>query len=87
MMEGVESGAGEILLFDAEDNLTEAAACNVLVVTKGVVRTPALDNHKLAGVTRDMALAVLRHHSSIEVREETISRQDVMSADEVWLSS
>ena len=87
MMEGVESGAGEILLFDAEDNLTEAAACNVFVVTKGVVRTPALDNHKLAGVTRDMALAILRQHSSIEVREETISRQDVMRADEVWLSS
>lgn len=87
MMEGVGSGAGEIILFDAEDNLTEAAACNVFVVTKGVVRTPQLDNHKLAGVTRDMALAILREHSDLEVREEPISRQEVMAADEVWLSS
>lgn len=87
MMEGVDSGAGEIILFDDEDNLTEAAACNVFVVTEGVVRTPQLDNHKLAGVTRDMALAILRAHSSLEVREEPISRQEVMTADEVWLSS
>jgi len=87
MMEGVGSGAGEIILFDAEDNLTEAAACNVFVVTNGVVRTPQLDNHKLAGVTRDMALAILREHSDLEVREEPISRQEVMAADEVWLSS
>ena len=87
MMEGVGSGAGEIILFDAEDNLTEAAACNVFVVTDGVVRTPQLDNHKLAGVTRDMAIAILRQHSTLEVREEPISRQEVMSADEVWLSS
>ncbi len=87
MMEGVNSGAGEIILFDAEDNLTEAAACNVFVVTNGVVRTPGLDNHKLAGVTRNMALAVLRQHSALQVREEPISRQEVMAADEVWLSS
>ena len=60
MMEGVGSGAGEIILFDAEDNLTEAAACNVFVVTNGIIRTPQLDNHKLAGVTRDMAIAILR---------------------------
>ena len=87
MMEGVGSGAGEIILFDAADNLTEAAACNVFVVTNGVVRTPQLDNHKLAGVTRDMALAILREHGELEVLEEPISRQEVMAADEVWLSS
>jgi len=87
MMEGVGSGAGEIILFDAEDNLTEAAACNVFVVTSGAVRTPQLDNHKLAGVTRNMALAILREHSELEVREEPISRQEVITADEVWLSS
>lgn len=87
MMEGIGSGASEIILFDAEDNLTEAAACNVFVVNNGVVRTPQLDNHKLAGVTRDMALAILRQHSAFEVREEPISRQEVMAADEVWLSS
>lgn len=87
MMEGVGSGAGEIILFDTEENLTEAAACNVFVVTDGIVRTPPLDNHKLAGVTRDMVLAILRKHSALEVREEPISRQEVMAADEVWLSS
>ena len=34
-----------------------------------------------------MAIAILRQHSTLEVREEPISRQEVMSADEVWLSS
>ena len=34
-----------------------------------------------------MALAILRQHSTLEVREEPISRGEVMAADEVWLSS
>ena len=87
MMDGVNSGAGETLLFDDCDQLTEAAACNVFVVKGETVSTPPLDRHKLAGVTRDMALVILREHSEFTVREEHLSRDAVFDADEVWLSS
>ena len=87
MMEGVNDGAGEILLFDANNQLTEAAACNVFVVHNNEVKTPPLDQHKLAGVTRDMALHILRAHSSFSVHETQITKGEVLAADEVWLSS
>ena len=87
MMEGVNDGGGEILLFDANNQLTEAAACNVFVVHNNEVKTPPLDQHKLAGVTRDMALQILRAHSSLEVLETQITKDEVLAADEVWLSS
>ena len=87
MMEGVNDGAGEILLFDANNQLTEAAACNVFVVHNNEVKTPPLDQHKLAGVTRDMALHILRAHSSLSVHETQITKDEVLAAEEVWLSS
>jgi len=87
MMEAVDEGESEILLFDANNQLTEAAACNVFVVHNNEVKTPPLDQHKLAGVTRDMALHILRVHSSLNVRETQITKEEVLSADEVWLSS
>ncbi len=87
MMEGVNDGGGEILLFDANNQLTEAAACNVFVVHNNEVKTPPLDQHKLAGVTRDMALQILRAHSSLNVYETQITKDEVLAADEVWLSS
>ena len=74
-------------MFDANNQLTEAAACNVFVVHSHEVKTPLLDQHKLAGVTRDMALHILRTHSSLAVHEMQITKDEVLAADEVWLSS
>ena len=54
MMEGVDNGADEILLFNDDDELTEAAACNVFTVNNGVIATPILDQQKLGGITRNM---------------------------------
>ena len=54
MMEGVDAGA-EDSLFDEHDNLSEASVSNAFVVSGNTIATPALDQHKLAGVTRDMA--------------------------------
>ncbi len=87
MMEGVDRGDDEILLFNANDELTEAAACNVFIVKDGVIATPLLDNQKLPGITRNMLLDMLRDHGSWAVEERVITRTEVIAADEVWLTS
>ncbi len=87
MMEGVDRGDDEILLFNANDELTEAAACNVFIVKDGVIATPLLDNQKLPGITRNMLLDILRDHGSWAVEERVITRTEVIAADEVWLTS
>lgn len=87
MMEGVDSGNDEILLFNDRDELTEAAACNVFVVLDDTVVTPRLDNEKLPGITRNMLVDMMRDSDEWQLEERVVSRAEVVAASEVWLSS
>lgn len=87
MMEGVNAGCDEILLYNDHDQLTEAAACNVFVVVNGAVLTPSLDNEKLPGITRNMLIDMMRDHGDWTLEERAVSRAEVESASEIWLTS
>ena len=87
MMEAVGQGAQEVLLFNDRDELTEAAACNVFVVQAGKILTPPLDHEKLPGVTRRQCLELLADHTDWAVEVRPVLREEVMQADEIWLSS
>ncbi len=87
MMEGIDSGADEILLFNDNDELTEAAACNVFIVKQGAIQTPALDTQKLPGITRNLLLDMFKSEGGWQVIEGIITKADVFAADEIWLTS
>jgi D-alanine transaminase len=87
MMEAVEEDAEEVLLFNDQDELTEAAACNVFVVCGDKILTPELDHQKLPGVTRRQCLELLETHTDWTVEIRPVSRHEVLSASEIWLSS
>jgi|TARA_B110000967_G_scaffold71595_1_gene74106 D-alanine transaminase len=84
---GYEQGSDETLLFNADNQLTEASACNVFIVKDGIVITPLLDNQKLPGITRQIILDVLRKDAQIAVEERIVSMDEVANADEVWITS
>ncbi|MEH6472048.1 MAG: D-amino acid aminotransferase [Halopseudomonas sp.] len=85
--ESHDAGNNEVLLFNGQGNLTEAGACNVFIVKNGVVATPSKDNQILAGITRLLILNILGKDGSITVEERDISKQEVLDADEVWITS
>ena len=87
MMEAVEEDAEEVLLFNDQDELTEAAACNVFVVCGDKILTPELDHQKLPGVTRRQCLELLETHTYWTVEIRPVSRDEVLSASEILLSS
>jgi len=87
MMEAVKEEAEEVLLFNELDELTEAAACNVFVVVGDTILTPELDHQKLPGVTRRQCLELLESHTDWPVEVRPVSREEVLSASEIWLSS
>ncbi len=87
MMEAIDAGAEEVLLFNDDDELTEAAACNVFVVCDGKIITPALDNQILPGVTRRQCLELLGAHTDWQVEIRPVLRKEVERAEEIWLSS
>lgn len=84
---GYESGMNETLLYNSDNELTEASACNAYIVKDGVVITPLLDSQKLPGITRLILLETLRKDGTIPVEERVVTMDEVRHADEVWVSS
>ena len=84
---GFERGANETLLFNANNELTEASACNAYIVKDGVIVTPPLDNQILPGITRFMLLDILKKDGSLKVEERIVTMDEVHNADEVWVTS
>jgi D-alanine transaminase len=77
----------EIVLFNADDEVTEGAVSNVFIVKGGVVITPLLDHQKLPGITRQLVLDILRDHGGIPVEERIVSMAELRIADEIWLTN
>ncbi|MGR6872129.1 D-amino acid aminotransferase [Pseudomonas sp. HK3] len=84
---GYAQGYNETLLYNEKNELTEAGACNAYIVKDGVVITPPLDNQILPGITRFMLLEILRKYSDIRVEERIVTMDEVLNADEVWITS
>ncbi|GLR69857.1 aminotransferase class IV [Agaribacter marinus] len=85
--QGQDSGVDEVLLYNQQNELTEAAACNLYVVKNNVVATPPLDNQILPGITRHILLHAMRDSGVLEVQERVIKKDELTVADEVWISS
>lgn len=85
--QSVDAGVNETILFNEQNQLTEASACNVFIVKDKQICTPPLDDQILPGVTRKILLEVLRKNSDYNVFERVVSRLEVEQADEIWLTS
>ncbi len=79
-------GGFEALLRGADGSISEASTSNLFVVHDGVISTPGAEEHILPGITRALVLKLARS-LRIEVREGTISVEQLLSADEVFLTS
>lgn len=66
--------------------LVEGATANVFVVVGSALRTPALDDGALPGVTRTEVIRVARA-SGYSVQETRVTLTDLWTADEVFLTS
>ncbi|TXR54412.1 aminotransferase class IV [Reinekea thalattae] len=80
-------GYDETLLFNGDGNLTEGSSSNAYIVKDGVVYTPPLSDELLPGITRKILLTILAEHSDIKVVERAVSKQEVLDADEIWMTS
>jgi branched-chain amino acid aminotransferase len=84
--EAQANGAFEAILLNLDGEVAEGAGSNIFVVRAGRVITPPLSAGILSGVTREIVLE-LAAEGGFEVREETLSVADLMSADEVFITS
>jgi D-alanine transaminase len=80
-----EAGAAETILF-RDGKLTEASACNVFIVKRGVIQAPPKTNLILPGITYDVVVELARANAlPLEFRD--VTEAEVRAADEVWVTS
>jgi len=84
---GAAAGNKETILFNRLEEITEASSSNVFIVKDGVISTPPLDNQILPGITRWLILNILHSYSNFKVQERIISKDELLDADEVWITS
>jgi len=82
-MEAVVDGYTEAIALDTYGNLSEGSGQNLFVVRDGIIRTPPIGNSVLSGITRDCVIT-LAHDLGFEVREQTLPRETLYVADEVF---
>ncbi|KAA0444616.1 MAG: branched-chain amino acid--2-keto-4-methylthiobutyrate aminotransferase [Candidatus Thioglobus sp.] len=76
----------EEVILQRNNIITEGATSNVFILKNNILQTHPTDNNILAGITRDLTLKSA-DACSLEINESTFNRDDLMSADEVWISS
>ena len=82
--QAVEQGAAEAILI-RDNEVTEGAASNVFIVKDGVIITPPKTDCLLPGITRDLVVEQAHEHD-IPVKEIIIQQDDLLAADEIWLT-
>ena len=65
---------------------TEGAASNLFIVKNNVIKTPEKSSNLLPGITRDLIVEIC-HQNNINLKETQINERDLISADEIWMTS
>ncbi len=76
-------GFDNAIVLDSKGKVAEFAVANLWIVRDGVVLTPELNGTFLNGITRQRVMQLLRD-DGLEVREASLTPQDVLDADEVF---
>jgi branched-chain amino acid aminotransferase len=84
-IEANRAGVQEAIMLNHNGEVAECTADNIFLVKKGEVRTPPPHAGILEGITRGAVLDLARA-ANIPVREMALTRHDVFTADECFLS-
>lgn len=82
-LEAIADGYAEGIALDTSGTLSEGSGQNVFIVRDGIIHTPPIGNSVLSGITRDSVIT-LAHDLGFEVREQTLPREMLYIADEVF---
>jgi branched-chain amino acid aminotransferase len=83
LVEASARGFDNGITLDASANVAELATANLWIARDGVALTPACNGTFLNGITRQRVIKLLRE-AGTEVQETTLTRQDILDADEVF---
>jgi branched-chain amino acid aminotransferase len=84
-MEALANGFAEGIALNTNGTVSEGSGQNVFLVSEGALITTPLDGSLLGGITRSSIIAIAQREG-IPVREQTIPREMLYTADEVFFT-
>ena len=83
-----EAGYDEIVFLNAsnENIIDEARSANIFVLKDKILKTPLIDGSILPGITRDSVLKIGKKLFDLKVKEEDVTLEDLVNADEVFFT-
>jgi branched-chain amino acid aminotransferase len=84
-VEAIQAGAEEGLMLNDVGLVAECTGDNLFIVRDGVISTPPLTAGALDGITRGAVFDIAKE-LGIPIRERDLSRHDVFTADECFLT-
>jgi branched-chain amino acid aminotransferase len=84
-IEAHRAGVPEAIMLNHQGEVAECTGDNIFLVKHGLLRTPPISAGILEGVTRDTIIE-LAEAAGITVQEVALTRHDVYTADEVFLT-
>ncbi len=84
--QAVEQGSVDGIMINDQGEVCDGTISNIFIVKKGELSTPAVNGFVLAGVTRRVVLN-LAGKTGNACKEESISAEDVLQADELFLTN
>ncbi len=84
-VEAIQAGALEGIMLNEQGYVAECTGDNIFVIRDGKVTTPPVSDGALDGITRQVILE-LAPRIGIEITERSVTRYDIFTADEVFLT-
>jgi branched-chain amino acid aminotransferase len=83
--EAIRDGYDEAILLDPHGYVSEGSGENVFILYKNTLLTPPLSSGCLDGITRDAVFGICQE-LDIPLKEETLTRDELYLADEIFLT-
>jgi branched-chain amino acid aminotransferase len=83
--EAVRDGYDEAILLDPNGYVSEGSGENIFIQYKNTLITPPLSSSCLDGITRDAVFDICKEQN-ISLKEETLTRDELYLADEIFLT-
>lgn len=84
-IEAIQAGVVEAMMLNTQGYVAECTGDNIFILRKGILYTPNIASGALEGITRETVIDLAKRRG-IEVREDFITRFDVYTADEIFLT-
>ena len=84
--EAIDFGCHEVIMLNTEGYVTEGSGDNIFIVKGGKLYTPPPEAGILEGITREFVIKTLAKDLGIKVLEKMMRLEDVLDADEVFLT-